>query len=195
MTSKKSYADPSLRPNKRWISAHDSTGKSIYAESPEQIYHKSTIGGMARSFALESVPAIMKNDIDIKNYQGTDSKASFTKSDIVIPGGGIHLLVMDLKPEAESPLHRTQSIDFSICVMGEIVCEQDSGEKVTLLPGVCTLLLESVFGMLKLMIKCRTMLFREGRCISGITPQRRNRQGLFVSRSQQRRLRFLGWAC
>ena len=130
--------DHTMRPNKRYIAGHDSSGKSIYLDSPDQTYTPSEgFGWLARSFAVESVPVVMKDDVDVQNYNGSTSAASVQKRDIAIPGGGIHLVLMDLAPGAESPLHRTLTMDFSICVMGEIEHELDSGEKVKLLPGVC----------------------------------------------------------
>ena len=126
-----------LRPNKRYITTHDASGRSIYAESPEQAFASNGAGGgFARSFALEGLPVNFADEEDIKKYLSKDSTASFKKHDIVVPGGGVHLAVFDLGPGAESGMHRTKSIDFSICVVGEIEHELDSGEKVTLLPGV-----------------------------------------------------------
>lgn len=133
-----------LRPNKRYITTHDANGKSIYAESPDQEFNLTEgFGGVARSFALEGVPAIFTDEADVKNYKGSDSTASYRKRDIVIPGGGVHLVVVDIDPEGESPMHRTVSIDFSICVVGEIHHELDGGETVKLLPGVSNSWLDS----------------------------------------------------
>ena len=126
-----------LRPNKRYIATHDANGKSIYAESPEQQFNAiPNVGGMARSYAVEKVPANLTDDADLKAYKSDDSPASMNKSDIVIPGGGANLGVIDLAPGGASGMHHTVSIDFSICVIGEIIHELDSGEKVTLYPGV-----------------------------------------------------------
>ena len=131
-------AIPSLRPNKRYIATHDSTGKSVYAESPDQeFWGVPNVGGMARSYAVSGVPAQMKDDADLKAYRADDGLTSHTKRDIVVPGNGANLVVVDLAPAGESGMHHTVSIDFSICVMGEIEHELDSGEKVKLLPGVC----------------------------------------------------------
>jgi hypothetical protein len=126
-----------LRPNKRHFTGHDSNGKSIYIDSPPQKYYGlEGFGWVARSFATDSIPAVMKDDADIDKYKNDRGSASFRKRDIVIPGGGVHLVVMDLAPGGESAFHRTKSVDFSICVMGEIEHTLDSGEKVRLLPGV-----------------------------------------------------------
>ena len=93
---------------------------------------------MARSYAVSGVPAQMKDDADLKAYRSDEGNTSHTKRDIVVPGNGANLVVVDLAPGRESAMHHTVSIDFSICVMGEIEHELDSGEKVKLLPGVST---------------------------------------------------------
>lgn len=126
-----------LRPNKRYIATHDANGKSIYAESPEQVYTGvPSVGGVARSYAVQNVPANLTNDVDVKAYKSGEGNTSYTKGDIVIPGGGANLVVVDIAPGGVSGMHQTVSIDFSICCVGEIEHELDSGEKVTLLPGV-----------------------------------------------------------
>lgn len=139
MTTRRGSAT-TLRPNKRYITTHDASGKSVYAESPDQEYSVSEeFGGIARSFALEKPPAYFSNEADIKNYRSDGSTASYKMRNIVVPGGGVNLVVFDLAPGGESALHRTKSIDFSICVIGEVEHELDSGQKVTLLPGVCSI--------------------------------------------------------
>ena len=126
-----------LRPNKRYIATHDANGKSVYAESPEQqFFGVPSVGGMARSYAVSSVPANLTNDADLKAYMSEEGNTSYTKRDIVVPGGGADLVVVDIAPGGMSGMHHTVSIDFSICVIGEIEHELDSGQKVKLLPGV-----------------------------------------------------------
>ena len=128
-----------LRPNRRYITTHDpQTGKSIYAASPPQIYARTpALGGMARSFATDRIPVDFTDEGDVKRYRGgTESAASYRQRHIVVPDGGVNLVVVDLLPGAESGMHRTKSVDFSICVLGEIVHELDSGETRVLLPGV-----------------------------------------------------------
>jgi len=130
-----------LPPNKRWITGHDASGKSVFKESPPQLYHgRENVGGMARSYAVSKVPAVLKDEADIKAYRNADpaqEQASFKATDIVAPNAaGANLLVIDLMPGGESQLHQTVSIDFSICVIGDIISEQDSGEQVHLKPGV-----------------------------------------------------------
>lgn len=125
-----------LKPCKRYIATHNEKGTSIYAESPEQIFNAVPgAGGLARSFAVGSVPADLTNDADIKAYRAEEGPTSYTRREIVPPQPGANLLVIDLEPGAMSAMHRTVSIDFSICVQGEIDHELDGGEKVRLHPG------------------------------------------------------------
>jgi hypothetical protein len=131
-----------LPPNKRYICTHDIHGKSIYAPSPAQLYADAGAGlGLAHSYSIPSVPVKMENDVDIEAYKSQGSLNSFKSTHIVVPEtqstpNGANCLVIDIPPGGSSGLHRTQSIDFSICVIGTIIHELDGGEKVVLKPGV-----------------------------------------------------------
>lgn len=126
-----------LKPCKRYIATHNSDGTSVYAESPEQVFNGVPgVGGLARSFSVDSVPANLTDEADIKAYKAEEGPTSYTRREIVPPQPGANLLVIDLEPGAQSAMHRTVSIDFSICVQGEIDHELDGGEKVRLYPGL-----------------------------------------------------------
>lgn len=87
-----------------------------------------------------TIPANLKDDADMKAYlSGPESATSRIRTEIVVPqdaGNGANLLVVDLAPGGFSVMHRTVSVDYSICVIGKIIHELDSGERVTLGPGV-----------------------------------------------------------
>ncbi|KAK5199209.1 hypothetical protein LTR99_001250 [Exophiala xenobiotica] len=124
-----------LPPCKRHITTHDAKGKSVYTKSsPQQYMPVGDSGGMARSYAVASIPATLTDDADIKAYLGQDAVTSWYQPSIVTPNGA-NLLVVDLAPGATSTMHQTVSIDFSICTIGEIEHELDSGETVLLRPG------------------------------------------------------------
>lgn len=124
----------------------------MYVTSPTtQTYHPPLPGAtatLARSFAVPSVPANLTNDADVKAYlaPAAESMTSLERADIVVPRdnvegskdtlAGANLLVVDMEPGGQSPMHRTVSLDFSICTIGTIIHELDSGERVTLKPGV-----------------------------------------------------------
>jgi hypothetical protein len=96
-----------LKPCKRYIATHDKTGKSVYAESPEQVFNAAPgVGGVARSFAVDSVPANLTDDADIKAYRAEEGPTSYTRREIVPPQPGANLLVIDLAPGALSAMHR-----------------------------------------------------------------------------------------
>ena len=125
-----------LSPCKRYIATHDANGKSVYTESPPQQYAPvPNVGGVARSYSVSSVPAKLTGDEDMKAYLSKEGLTSWTQPAIVTPMGA-NLLVVDLASGGVSMMHRTVSIDFSICTNGEIDHELDGGQKVRLRPGV-----------------------------------------------------------
>ena len=138
-----------LPPCNRHIATHDADGKSVYADFKDQAFGAAGAAGfMARSWSVANVPAKLGNDEDIKAYlAGPESVTSFQRPEIVVPpeGGknnGANLLVVDLNPGKCSQMHQTVSIDYSICCIGTIIHELDSGERVTLKPGVCAFVMK-----------------------------------------------------
>ncbi|KAF2018124.1 hypothetical protein BU24DRAFT_165110 [Aaosphaeria arxii CBS 175.79] len=127
----------SLPPNRRYICTHDKNGKSIVHSSPAQQYHgRAGVGGMARSYSTATVPAKLNSDEDVEAYLKPTGPTSFKGTDIVSPlGTGSNLLVVDIAPGGQSQMHRTISIDYSICVIGHVRMELDNGEFIDLRPG------------------------------------------------------------
>lgn len=137
MSATEHAAVPGLRQNKRYITTHDDIGKSVYAESPPQHFNLVPgFGGAARSFAIASVPAVLDKEVDIHAYRAEDGPSSYKAKDIVAPQPGANIMVCDLSPGGKSYMHRTVSIDYSICVQGELDHELDGGAVVRLYPGV-----------------------------------------------------------
>lgn len=127
-----------LPPNKRYILTHDKTGKSIIHSSPPQLYYGGPdLGGVARSFSTATVPARLKGDEDVDAYLAKEGPTSYTAREIVVATKqGSNLLVVDLGPGKMSQMHRTVSIDYSICTNGHVRMELDNGEFIDLYPGV-----------------------------------------------------------
>lgn len=93
---------------------------------------------MARSFATATVPAVLGDEKDITAYLSTTGSTSHKGTDIVVSTlTGANLVVVDIAPGGQSQMHRTVSIDFSICVIGHVRMELDGGEMLDLRPGVC----------------------------------------------------------
>ena len=133
-----------LPPLQRHIATHDAAGTSVYVPTPppQQYIRLPGTGGVARSWAVGAVPAKLEGDADMKAYLAEDGATSWTSPSIVTPNG-VNSMIVDLEPGGVSDMHRTVSIDFSICVIGEILHELDGGETVLLKPGVSTLVLLS----------------------------------------------------
>ncbi|KAF2709168.1 hypothetical protein K504DRAFT_501912 [Pleomassaria siparia CBS 279.74] len=125
-----------LPPNRRYILTHDASGKSIIHSSPRQLYTGNASAAMAKSFATSSTPADLTHDADISSYLSITGSTSHRDADIVpTEPSGSNLLVIDIAPGGEYQMHRTVSIDYSICVLGLIKMELDGGEWVELRPG------------------------------------------------------------
>jgi hypothetical protein len=130
-----------LPPCNRYISTHSPDGKPIVHSTPPQIYRSVPgFAGVARSYAVASVPAVLKNDEDVQKYLSDDAAAEPTShraTDIVVPNmTGANLLIVDIEPAGVSVMHQTVSIDFSICVLGNIDMELQNGDVIHLKPGV-----------------------------------------------------------
>jgi hypothetical protein len=129
-----------LRDCHRYINTHDSNGKSHFIDSPDLQYTESVgAGAVARSYAVAKVPVQLENESDLKAYLSDDKEknvASHLNTQLTIQDGGANLVVVNFAPGGISKMHKTVSIDFSICVEGRIQIEMDSGEKIELGPGV-----------------------------------------------------------
>lgn len=98
----------------------------------------------ASSVATSTVPANLANSADVTAYLSESGPTSHKGTDIVVPTGqGANLVVVDIAPGGQSQMHRTVSIDFSICVIGHVRMELDGGEMLDLRPGVSMLFLPS----------------------------------------------------
>lgn len=156
---------------RRYITTHDAEGKSVFAETPALLYHPiGKIGGAARSWAAQSVPAQLGEDADLKAYYDEESITSYNKKAITIETG-VNLVLVDFLPLVRSQMHQTVSLDFFVCVQGILELELDSGEKVTVRPGVSILPVLIFFYTAN--GRARTTLSKELRCIDGsILPRR-----------------------
>lgn len=126
---------PNLPPVARHITSHNLQGQSIHISAPPQRYvNIPGTGGFARSYSVTAVPANLQDDKDLSDYTRDEGVASWSSPAIVTPSG-VNLMIVDLEPGGSSAMHQTVSIDFSVCVLGQIDHELDSGEKVRLNPG------------------------------------------------------------
>ncbi|KAK5055943.1 hypothetical protein LTR84_012493 [Exophiala bonariae] len=130
-----------LPPVRRFITKHNADGKSVHLEStPQKFFPVPGQGGYARSYSV-ALPYELADGVDIKAYTEPDKPTSWNSSTIVTPNG-VNFIIVDLQPGGASFMHQTVSIDYSVVVLGEIEHVLDSGDTVTLKPGVSLSLVE-----------------------------------------------------
>jgi len=110
----------------RVVTRHDETGRACFAPD-RQLGFRDVDGGDARFSLIWTTDRSPADNAD--ETDGADRAVS-----LALKGGSV-LRVVDIKPGARSPMHRTVSIDYGIVLEGEIVLELDSGEERTIPQG------------------------------------------------------------
>jgi quercetin dioxygenase-like cupin family protein len=126
-----SDAAPAVR---RIVTGHNPAGEAIIA-ADEQLAATGLIEDAGRVdarffqlWATHEVPVDLSDEAMARQQQGSAST-------VVGSGTGTVLRIGVLAPGSRSPLHRTQSLDYAICLEGECDLELDGGEVVTVGPG------------------------------------------------------------
>ncbi len=102
---------------RRIVTGHNNDGTAIFTsdESYETIVIPSGDAAMATIWSTATVPADCNDTTDGRIREtGTTLK------------GGSVIRVVDMLPNASSPLHRTNSIDYGIIISGKIELELDN---------------------------------------------------------------------
>lgn len=111
---------------RRVVTGHTEAGVAVF-RSDEKFQTQQIPTGDA-AFALiwttANVPADLNDETD-----GREREAGTTLN------GGSVIRVVDMLPGAQSPFHRSSSIDYGIIVSGQIELELDQGAIKTLGPG------------------------------------------------------------
>lgn len=119
-------SDSGLPPVQRVVTGHNDAGRAIFKS--EDITPTRMIASGDASFvtiwATQTVPADNNDERD-----GRDLPTGLT-----LEGGSV-IRVVDMLPGKESPMHRTNSIDYGIVLKGEIELELEDGAKKTVHEG------------------------------------------------------------
>lgn len=102
---------------RRVVTGHSSDGQAIFSsdESFETIIIPSGDAAMTTIWTTATVPADCNDETDGRNRDtGTTLK------------GGSVIRIVDMLPNASSPMHRTSSIDYGIILSGKIELELDN---------------------------------------------------------------------
>ncbi|KAJ5783024.1 hypothetical protein N7457_004798 [Penicillium paradoxum] len=128
-----------LRPCTRYIIGHDDAARSVFLPTPDLFYHERFGSAVARAYSLPRVPAPLDEDADLKLYMapddGTVATSCSREINKVTVDGGVNSVYIDMSAGAQSPMHRTVSIDLVVVIEGEIELELDSGERKVLYQG------------------------------------------------------------
>jgi len=119
-------SDSGLPPVQRVVTGHDANGRAVFKSedvSPTKLI-PSGDGAFLLVWTTATVPADNNDETD-----GRHRPAGLTLN------GGSVIRIVDMLPGKESPMHRTNSIDYGIVLEGEIELELDDGAKRTIGQG------------------------------------------------------------
>ena len=119
-------SDSGLPPVQRVVTGHDAVGRAVF--KLEDHAPTRTLPSGDASFLLIWTTATVPAD----NNDETDGRER--AAGLTVPGGSVFRIV-DVHPGQESPMHRTNSIDYGIVLEGEVELELDEGVKRTVRQG------------------------------------------------------------
>jgi len=119
---------------RRIITGHDAQGRAVVAADE----HLPAAGMAEQTEPLDvtffNVWATYEMPVDTSDAAAARQREG-CYTNIVGSGSGTTLRVGVLGPGMRSPMHRTQSLDYAICLEGECAMELDSGEEVLMRAG------------------------------------------------------------
>ena len=115
-----------MRPLNRFITTHNAAGEAIFSNTlsedmPIQSMHDGA--DFSLSYTSSHFPAQLNKDADIAEY----NEFLTSPPGITISTGNVCRIV-DMQPNATSPMHRTVSLDYGVVLEGEVELILDSGE-------------------------------------------------------------------
>ncbi|KIW87173.1 uncharacterized protein Z519_12284 [Cladophialophora bantiana CBS 173.52] len=127
-----------MRQCARYITKHADDGTSVFGDSPDLLYRDRGGYAITRNYAATSVPMHIENETDCQAYLSSDrsQEASYVHAgQRVTVSNGLNFLTVDLGPGAQTPMHRTISVDFVTVIEGRVELLLDSGESQVLESG------------------------------------------------------------
>lgn len=122
-----------LRPTSRFITGHNSEGKSVFetSMSPEAPVRKAPDGmEIFFNYGTQGFPVQLSDNQDLQTYQHLIEDWP----GIVVPNGTAARIV-DFPPGCVTPMHRSLSLNYNFVIEGEVEVILDSGEVRRLGPG------------------------------------------------------------
>jgi quercetin dioxygenase-like cupin family protein len=119
---------------RRIVTGHNLAGEAVIAED-EHLAGAGLAEDAGRTgatffhvWATHEMPAELGDEAMARQRQGSETTTHGS-------GAGSVLRIGVLQPGSRSPMHRTESLDYGICLEGECDLELDGGETVTVRAG------------------------------------------------------------
>lgn len=110
----------------RYITDHDSTNQAVFSDDVEEpVPWKSFPTGsrVALAYSTSTFPVNLADGHDLAAYRGElGSASSPADSNAAI------VRIVDMKPEAAAPMHKTQTVDYGVVLEGEVEASLGSGQ-------------------------------------------------------------------
>jgi quercetin dioxygenase-like cupin family protein len=111
---------------RRIVTGHDETGSAVFRS--DEVFETQIVpsgdAAMATIWTTATVPADLNDETD-----GRLRNAGTTLT------GGSVIRIVEMLPGGQSPMHRTNSIDYGIVLSGRLELELDEGRTTLLGPG------------------------------------------------------------
>lgn len=110
------------------ITTHNSSGQAIFSSKVPEEQHDLPLpfGGMRIIYTSNSVPSNLNSEADIDQY--SHIRTAGLPGGAICPPGGTAAAIISLKPGAQSPMHRTVTMDWAVILEGEVDLILDGGE-------------------------------------------------------------------
>jgi len=119
-------SDSGLPPIERVVTGHNELGRAVF-KSVDVAPTKLIPSGDASFLLLWTTATVPADNNDEADGRHRDAG-------LTLDGGSV-IRIVDMLPGKESPMHRTNSIDYGIVLDGEIELELDDGAKKTIGQG------------------------------------------------------------
>ncbi len=121
-----SLSDSGLPLVQRVVTGHDARGRAI-VKSEDLRPTRMIASGDAAFLTIWSTPTVPADNNDERDGRDLPTGLTLERGSVI--------RITDMLPGKESPMHRTNSIDYGIVLKGEIELELEDGRKTTIREG------------------------------------------------------------
>lgn len=119
-------SDSGLPLVQRVVTGHDADGRAVF-KSEDVMSTRMIPSGDAAFLLMWTTATVPADNNDETDGRERDAGLTLNKGSVI--------RIVDMLPGKESPMHRTNSIDYGIVMNGEVELELDDGRKTTVREG------------------------------------------------------------